>query len=226
VLARVASGDWRERAAALGELVDFCARERATFSASVLRVAGDVGARCGDANHKVALAAVGAAGALVGLLRGEALDRAAPLLLPGLAGALVAAARPVSEGANAVLDRVLASGDPAALLAPLAALLRAAGPPRLRAALLEKLAGLLPAAHARRPTAVARHALPAVFALLDDAKPDVKTSAADVLVRAAAALGAAGVLDAARAASLSDAQLEKLRRVLKGVGAQQAGAWY
>jgi hypothetical protein len=74
---------------------------------------------------------------------------------------------------------------------------------------------------------VQRHALPAVFALLDDAKPDVKTSAADVLLRAAACLGAPAVLDAARA-RLSDAQMEKVRRILRGAPAQPppASAWY
>jgi hypothetical protein len=81
--------------------------------------------------------------------------------------------------------------------------------------MLEKLGGLLPSLHARRPTAVTRHALPAVFVLLDESKPDVKTGATDALLRAASVIGKEGVLEAARAASLSEALLTKIKKALK-----------
>lgn len=215
VLARMSSADWRERAAAIDELVVFCGRERATLGSAVLKVAGDVGARLLDSNNKVSLAAMTAVTTLIPLLRGEEVDRAAPVLIPGLAGALGASARPVSEGANAALDRLLSSGDPAVLLGPLTGQLRTSSSPRLRAALLEKIAGILPVAHARRPAVVVRVALPAIFALLDDSKPDVKTGVADVLLRAAQCVGVDAVLEAARGAALTEPQQEKVRRALR-----------
>jgi len=216
LLGRCSSSDWRERSAALSELSDFGSRERGAVLSQCARLSSELSSRLRDANNRVALSAVHAAGAFTQLLRGEsALDRAAPLLLPGLCGCLISAQRPVSEGSNAVLDRLLSSADPAAILQPLVAQLRATSSSRLRACMLEKLAGLLPAAHARRPAAVLRHALPAVFALMEDSKPDVKTGAVDVLLRAAAAIGVPAVMDAART-SLAEAQLDKVKRALMG----------
>jgi hypothetical protein len=109
---------------------------------------------------------------------------------------------------------VLSAGDPSAVLLPLVAALRATPHARVRVILLERLAGLLPAAHARKPLAAARHALPTVFAFLEDPKPDVKTCATDALLRAAGAIGVEGVLEAARQASLTEGQLAKVKKAL------------
>ena len=211
----MASADWRERVAALGELTEFTGRERYATLQFVLKIATGLGARLGDSNSRVLLAAVVACGSFTGGLRGEGLDKTIPVLLPGLSTCLVSAQRPVSEAAAGVFERLLSSCDPGAALAPLLGQLRTTPNPRVRVIMLEKLGGLLPALHARRPTAVTRLALPAVFSLLDESKPDVKTGATDVLLRAANVIGRDGVLEAARSASLSEALLLKIKKALK-----------
>jgi len=215
VFSRMVSGDWRERVAALGELTEFLGRERLTSVNSVLKIASSLSARLEDSNARVLLAATLACGSFSGGLRGESLDKSIAVLLPALSACLVSAQRPVSEAASSVFERLISSCDPGAALGPLLGQLKITPNPRVRVIMLEKLGGLLPALHARRPLAVTRHALPAVFALLDESKPDVKTGATDVLLRAANVIGRDGVLEAARSCSLTEALLTKIKKALK-----------
>lgn len=216
LLARVGTSDARERVATLGELSSFITRDTATTAHHVLRVATVLATHLEDANAKVQGAAIVAASVLTtpGVLASSVLDRAAPALVPGLANALVASQRPVSDGASAVLDR-LCHATPGAMITPLVVHLRSTPNARITASLLQRIALILPSAHARRPTAALRHVLPAVFALLSDAKPDTKTGVQDVVLRCADAVGVQAVLDAAVSASLPKASMDKLMRILR-----------
>ncbi len=90
-LSACGGGDWGDRVAALGALVDVARREKHLLAAPAhaMRVADELAQRLSDGNNKVTLAAVAAAEALVPLLRGDAADRAAPVLLPQLAACLL-----------------------------------------------------------------------------------------------------------------------------------------
>jgi hypothetical protein len=215
LLSRCASSDWRERVAALAELTDFTQQERPTCTHHVLKVSTALAGRLVDSNNKVVLAAAHTTGAYIGQLRGEAMDRCVPVLLPCLALCLVSQQRPVCEASGALVERLLTACDPGAILAPLVGLLKTSANARVRVIMLEKLSALIPALHARRPAAVARHALPAIFGLIDESKPDVKTGATDVLLRAAVVIGKEGVLEAARSAGLPEPTLLKIKKLIK-----------
>lgn len=214
---RLRSGDWTERVAGLSELQDLTRRveSRSINAQQAVVIADELSQRLSDGHNKVTLAAVQCADSIVPLLRGEAIDRSAPVLLPQLAACLLSQQRPVAAGASSTMDRLLSSADAGGLLMPLVSLVRN-GNTKLKASMLEKLASVIPAAHARRPQAVMRSVLPAVFELLDDGKPDVKTGTVDVLCRVADCVGVDSVLEVAKQSTLSDGQIDKLKRILRG----------
>ena len=141
------------------------------------------------------------------------MDKCIPVLLPSLATCLVSPQRPVCEAAGALVERLLSACDPACALAPLVGLLKTSTNPRVRVLMLEKLAGLIPTLHARRPAAVARYALPVLFSLIEESKSDVKTGATDCLMRAAQVIGKEGVM--AAAGGLGEGAMAKVRKIIK-----------
>jgi hypothetical protein len=165
----------------------------------MLPVADELSRRMGDGNSKVAVAALQGAEALLPLLKGDALERAAPLLLPGLASCLSSTVRPVAEAAGVTLDRFLHSGEPSALVQPLSACIRhGPGSAKVKGALLDRLAALIPEAHSRRPALLGRHVLPLALELVEESRPEMKGPVAALVSRLAACLGPEAVLDAAK----------------------------
>lgn len=220
--ARLEAADWKDRVDGCADVAAALRRDRGLAAAFAVPLADALAARMADANAKVAVAALSTADMFLPALRGEAFDRVAPLVLPAVATALASTSRPVGEAARGTLDRLVHAADPSALVQPLVTLVRH-GAPKLRGLLLEQLAVSLPEVHARRPTLLPRIVLPLAFELLDDAKPDIRGGVAAVIAHAVAALGPDGVLDAAaailsaaggRAAGLSDAGMDKLRRMV------------
>jgi hypothetical protein len=215
VLLGLNSQDWREKVRGLGELSRMSTRYRETLASNILRIADTLVNKMNDGNAKVSLAALQAVGHIIPVIRSEAGEKLLPVLLPPLCTLSASTSRPIAESAMASTDHFLHSFDPAALMMPLANLVKTAANARIRVLILEKVAPLIPDAFARRPASVNRWMLPTALSLLDETKSDIKSAVSAVLLRVSACIGPEAIVEVAQTTpGISDIAIERLRKTL------------
>jgi hypothetical protein len=211
-VARCASSDWRERVAGLAGLLEWARDPAILTSSQAVRLADSLARLLADPHLKVQGAAAATAGALVHALRGENLDKAAVILVPGLGACLASTQRPCADAAASTLDALLAAADAGTMLLPMVALLRTSTG-RVRAVAAAKLAALLPLAHARRPQSLLRIVLGALVPLLAEGAAGKAQVAS--LARALADTCGAEAIVAAAAPGLDEEGLARLKALLQ-----------
>lgn len=215
LVSKLGSRDWKERLDSLRSLEWLSPQLVAAPEGTMMQLSDCLAARLGDGNSKVLLQALETFCRVTPVL-GDRMAADMHSLLPALASNLNATAERQRGLAAAALDGLVACLDPGLLLQPLAQQLAAGGSSqRSRALLAERLAQVAVAAHASQPAAVAKHAVPVAYALLADARGDVKASAAQL------ALGLAGVMGGALLeAAPSEALQQRMHELLAGCGWQ------
>ncbi len=119
-------------------------------------------------------------------------------LFPALASNLNATAEKQRGLATAAVEALVAAVDPVLLLQPIAQQLSTgnSSSQRSRALLVEKLAQVAVVAYNSKPAAVTKYVVPVAYALLGDARSDVRAGAMQLAMGLGSVMGGA-LLDAA-----------------------------
>lgn len=216
VVAHMASKDWRERCDALRALAALAPAAPALSDAAVEALLGGLGARLGDGNAKVQQQALETLAALLPAT-GERSATSLGSLVPLLASALGSTQDRLRAIAQVALDALSSAGPDPGLLLQHYSHVVCGSSGRGRAALVDKMAELVPQVYSSRPQLVARHAVPACLSLLHEARADMRAANTRLLSALTGLMGQAALMEHVGGLP-SAASQQRARELLGGMG--------
>jgi len=210
-ISQLESSSWKERVLAIDMISKLLIGKLSATMA--VRVADALASKLTDGHAKVGQAASAGIQHMLEIIRGEVLEKAVIVLLPNIAAALISSQKSLAISASANFDLIIANADAAILLQPVVALVRGSSNQKLIAAMLEKLAKLVPAAYQRKPLHLLRITLPPVLEILEGgvSNQDVRASLTALVKAVSSCCGDQAVIDAASGSN----SLEKLKSMLR-----------
>lgn len=168
----IASSDFRNRYEAVSELTELLLKDKQTCLPKANYFVDLYVGRLADNNSKVAAAALQGVDKLVASY-GSALESSLGLLVPALAANLSNTSPQLRSLASGVMESLCSRLDPGALVQPLAAAVDF-GNQRAKAALLDKMRGLVSKVVDKKPQLLHKFFVASAVKSLDDHKADVR----------------------------------------------------
>ncbi|KAG2439615.1 hypothetical protein HXX76_004967 [Chlamydomonas incerta] len=188
--------DFRERIEALRMVEGVVGALPGAPDSLLIQLLDALVARLGDANAKVSMAAMELVGQLAAGLRSR-ISLSLNTLVPALAAGLGAGNDKIRGAALAATDALLGAVDPAMLVQHFSHVVGNGTIQRGKPLLVDKLVAIAGALAASKPQLVARYAVPAAFALLNDSKGGEAKAAANALLGALARMMGPALLEQA-----------------------------
>ncbi|KXZ45846.1 hypothetical protein GPECTOR_50g640 [Gonium pectorale] len=188
--------DFRERMEALRSVEAVVADLPGAPDSLLVALLDALVARVGDANAKVSMAALELTAGLSAALR-QRMSLGLNTLVPALAGALSSTNDKIRSLGITATDSLLGALDPAMLVQHFSHCVANGTLQRGKPLLVEKLVMIVERLHPSKPQLVARYAVPAAFALLNDGRGGEGKAAANALLTALARLMGPALMDQA-----------------------------
>ena len=210
------SATWKDRVAGI-DTISKRATSLTLSAADAVRIADALASRLTDGHAKVGQAASLGIHQMLGVLRGDIVEKVVLVLLPGLSAAMISTQKTLSQTASSSFDLLIANADAGLLLQPVVALVRGSSNQKLIAATLAKLAKLIPAAYLRKPLQLLRVAMPPVLEILEGgvSNQDVRAALSTVVKSLSSCFGESAILESASGSSVSEATLDRLKSILR-----------
>eukprot|EP00002_Diphylleia_rotans_P035322 TRINITY_DN7695_c0_g1_i4.p1 TRINITY_DN7695_c0_g1~~TRINITY_DN7695_c0_g1_i4.p1 ORF type:complete len:1373 (-),score=287.02 TRINITY_DN7695_c0_g1_i4:153-4271(-) len=172
ILQQMVSNDWKTKNDALNSVLDLMTRYPDECVYKIIPIFDGLVPRISDANTKVSTNALTVVQKVVALLK-DNIEPVLSNLIPALANNLAASNAQIRALASETLDNLLATVDPVILLPPL---VNAAtfGNLRVKPQLLDKIRGVIPTVHNKKPTMVCKSIVPLCFGLVEEGKSEIK----------------------------------------------------
>ncbi|KAG2432395.1 hypothetical protein HYH02_012966 [Chlamydomonas schloesseri] len=188
--------DFRERIEALRAVEGVVGSLPGAPDSLLMQLLDALVARLGDANAKVNMAALELVVQLAGALRAR-ISLGLNTLVPALAAGLGAGNDKIRGAALAATDALLATLEPGMLVQHFSHVVGNGTIQRGKPLLVDKLVAIAGALYGSKPQLVARYAVPAAFALLNDSKGGEAKAAANALLSALARMMGPALLEQA-----------------------------
>ncbi|KAG2502218.1 hypothetical protein HYH03_000704 [Edaphochlamys debaryana] len=214
--------DFRERMEAVRMVEGITPQLAAAPESLLVGLLDGLVARLGDANAKVAMAALELLAGVSASVRNR-MSLGLNTLVPALAATLSSSNDKIRGAAVVATDRLIAALDPALLVQHFSHCVGSGTLQRAKPLLVEKLIAIINPLYPAKPQLVTRYAVPAAFALLTDSKGETKAAANQLLGALARLMGPAlmeqaGSLNAVAQQRVADAVAQATGRPVESLG--------